>query len=429
MVLAISLTIFSIGSYLVWPSRWNIPAHLNLGFVVTAYVIPLLMTDTLSQYPRDLLELYGALIGVSAGFYVIGMVCGSALPRMKLSRRPFTFTSLSEPELIAFVSRRAIWLGWFSIAGMIVSYYVMGYVPMFASEPAMAKYLRGTYEDSYRQVALLLRSSEEIIIVTLPIMLVLYYVTRRWLFVLIGLLQLVLQALTLDREMFGLPLLIGIGLIAVSRGYKTFAAYLAFVIFAVAAASATTYYAARFLDPEFTGTGEGTVWESIASGAPDIPTTLDFMSAFEIRPNLTYGRTFVGGLIPFHYRWQPGVWSLQVVSSDDNMNINEVISGGLRLPPPVMGYTAFGWPGAILVCLLSGLAVGYGAVFARAHIGVGSLVRSAIALALYDTAVLQFVQFYSISIYDVFAIFVALIFAYPVNVRPSATASGDAPLA
>ncbi|MGO9268515.1 MAG: hypothetical protein ACLQBA_27120 [Candidatus Binataceae bacterium] len=425
MMLALALSVFTIGSYLVWPSRWNIPAHFQLAFVIPAYVIPVLMTNALSQYPRDLLALFVPLLEVGAGFYIVGMVCGSALPRMKLTRWPFTFTSLSEPELIAFASRQAIWLGLFSILGMVVSFRVMGFVPMFAADPMVAKYLRGSYQDSYRNVAVLLRSSEQIIFLTVPIMAVLYYVTRRKLFALIGVLQLALQALTLSRGLFGAPLVTGLGLIAVSRGYKAFIMYLTLLVFAVVAASASTYYAARLLLPEFAQIEQGTVWENIASGAPDIPQTLDFMAAFERRPQWTYGRTFVGGLIPFHYRWNPDIWSLAVEASDEDLDINTVISGGLRLPPPVMGYTAFGWPGAIIVCLLSGLATGYGAVFARRYVGPGSLVSSVIALSLYNTAVLQFVEFYSISIYTVFTIFVAFMFAYRVEVRSSARTSGD----
>jgi len=421
LVIALALTVFSIGTYLVWPSRWNIPAHIQLSFVLTAYAVPVLMTDSLSHYPRALLEFYALLCGVSAVCFLIGLVCGSALPRMKVFGRDFAFASLSEAELLDFVSRRAIWLGLFSIAGMIASFYYMGFVPAFAANTTAAKYLRGIYQERYRDVAVLYRGSEQIILVTLPIVLVLWYVTRRKLFALIGLLQIAVQSLTLARGMCGIPLLTGLGLIAVSRGYKTFTAYLAVLVFGVGLASATSYYALRVIEPRLAIFQEGTVWDEIASGAPDIRDALNFLTAFEQRPAFTYGRTFFGGLVPFHYRWNPSVWSVRVVDSDEEEDINTVISGGLRLPPPVHGYTAFGWPGAIIVCFLSGLATGYGAVFARTYVRAGSLVGSVIALSIYNTAIDQFARFYHVEIYTTFAIFVTLIFVYRVGVRPRQT--------
>lgn len=426
MMLLIALSMFSIGTYLVWPSRWNIPAHINLGFALTAYVIPVMMTHLLDQFPAQLLDFYKSLIEIGAGFYLVGMICGAALPRVKMWRLPFSFASLGESELVAFVSRRAIWLGWFAIFGMIVSFRVMGFVPMFAENPLVAKYLRGTYQDTYRQVAVLFRGSEQIIVVTFPIIVILYYVTRHKVFALTAVLVFLLQSLTLARGNVGQPILLALGLIAASRGYKTLVAYAVAVAFTVLVASASTYYAARLLNPR-AGQGDSSAfWENAASGTPDISDTLTFLWGFEEHPVWTYGRTFVGGLIPFHYRWNPGIWSLRVESGDEDLDVNDLISGGLRLPAPVMGYTAFGWPGVIVVCLLSGMATGYVSVFARTYIGTGSLIRSVLALSLYDTAVTQFIQFYNISIYTLFAVFIVLIFTYKVSLWPSLEAKGAA---
>jgi hypothetical protein len=120
MVLAFALSVFAIGSYLVWPSRWNISAHISIGLALTAYLITLLLMKGVGdQYPRPLFDFYRSLIEVGAGLYMIGLVSGAALPRIRMSRQPrLSFVALSEQELVTFVSRRAIWLGWFSIIGM-----------------------------------------------------------------------------------------------------------------------------------------------------------------------------------------------------------------------------------------------------------------------------------------------------------------------
>jgi hypothetical protein len=60
----------------------------------------------------------------------------------------------------------------------------------------------------------------------------------------------------------------------------------------------------------------------------------------------------------------------------------------------VWGYTAFGWVGAMLVPLLSGVLLGAVSAVARAHVGRGSLVRSAYVLVAYTSVGLPLSAFY-----------------------------------
>jgi hypothetical protein len=420
MLLVIALSVFSIGTYLVWPSRWNIPAHINVGFVLTAYVVAGLLTDSLKPFPPSLVEFFQMIMVVGAGAFVIGMVIGAALPHFKILAIPFSFASLDESELITFVSRRVIWLGLISIAGIAISFRIMGFIPMFAEDPLVAKYLRGSYQDTYRQVAVLYRGSEQVIVVTLPLVLILFYTTRRLVFATIGLTQMALMSLTLIRGYFGFPLMLAGGVIAVYRGSKTIFVYMLIVVFSVAVASASSYYIWKAFFPQDAANFGTSVWDEIASGTPDISDNLTFLRAFEEHREWTYGRTFIGGLVPFHYRWNPAIWSLRVEADDPDLDANEVLSGGLRLPPPVVGYAAFGWPGVVLVSLLSGLAAGYMATFARANVGLGSPLRTTVVLGIYNIIGFEFVNFYMTSIYAVFAVCIMLIFTYPISLKMGA---------
>jgi len=96
-------------------------------------------------------------------------------------------------------------------------------------------------------------------------------------------------------------------------------------------------------------------------------------------------------------------------------SIENMVSGGLRLPVPLIGYTAFGYPGVISVSFLSGLFMGYGTRFAQRYVRGGNLVRAAVAVSLYNTVVSQMSAFYWLSLYNLPAIALTLLMAYRVK--------------
>ena len=83
---------------------------------------------------------------------------------------------------------------------------------------------------------------------------------------------------------------------------------------------------------------------------------LDFLGAFRDH-DLTYGLTFVGGLVPGNFRFNPSVFTLAIVNGSSD--VSDVASGGLRMPPSVAGFMAFSWLGAVLVPFVSGLLTGH----------------------------------------------------------------------
>lgn len=411
VVILLSFCILSCGTYVVWPSRWNVPAHLQVGFALVAYVIPSLLTDTLVSFPRDLVEMLALIMAMGAVSYLAGLVGGAQLPRLRITNLRFAFTRMSDADYSRFVARRVTPLVALAVVGMAGSFAIMGFVPLFARNPLMAKFLRGAYQQSYRTVAIPFRTSYFTIVTLWPILFILWYRTRRLSHLLLLAISWAAIAVTLTRGPMGAGFLLAVGLIAASKGRGTTIGYVLFVLGSYVLGSLalgllldnqglTSLYANGFVN-------------RITSGAPDLPDALNFLAAFLSHPSFTYGRTFIGGLVPYHYRWNPMVWSLQVLTGMDS--IENIVSGGLRLPVPLMGYTAFGYPGVITVSFFSGLFMGYGTRFAQRYVRGGSLVRAAVAVSLYNTVVSQMSVFYWLQLYNVPAIALTLFMAYPVK--------------
>jgi len=417
VVLALGLASFAFSTYIVWPSRWNVPAHLQVGFAITAYVLPLLMTDVLSHYDRALTGTLTAMVCFGAVANIIGVVVGGGLPRIKLLRIPFSFKALSSSDLTRFSSRRATILFVGALAGLIVSFMVMGFVPMFAAKPYAAKFFRGEYQDSYLPVAIPFRSSYYIVVTLIPILGALWYETRRLKYAALLAVGAAAITATLNRGPLGEALLLLVGVLAARKSRRWSLLYLVAVPVVYFVGSTYYYLLSEVLGilevPKHYSRVEPGIFALAAAGSPDIMDAFTLLSAFLARGAFTYGRTFFGGLVPFHYQWNPAVWTLSVISGGD---VNRLVSGGVRLPVPLWGYTAFGWPGTVLVPFLSGLISGYGAAFARKNVMDGGVLRSMVALVLYATVVGQIARFYILSIYGLPALVAALAIAYKVRV-------------
>jgi hypothetical protein len=141
-------------------------------------------------------------------------------------------------------------------------------------------------------------------------------------------------------------------------------------------------------------------WQLIAAGNPDIADTISFVRAFDLNPIWTYGRTFYGGLIPGHYEWNPAVYVFKV--TNPAADINDIASGGFRMPSAIWGYTAFGWLGVVLTSGLSGLISGYTTKYFKYWMQSTEslIVRVVIVMTAYELfGVIS--GFFALSIYDV----------------------------
>jgi hypothetical protein len=393
-ILFISLTILAIGPLIIWPSRYNIPMWLNVGFVFVAYFVPLLMLSDNENYNGEVFDLFYKITVLGAFCYLVGILLGNFLP---LIRMPLSFVIRSDE----FYEKRFIKLTQIflivGIVGMLLSYLLMGFVPAFASDPLNAKFFRGPYQAPYMRVAVLYRVANLILINAIAFGFILFYLKRSLFnFLLIILASCVLLS-TLNRGTTAFALLTVIGLVCASKG-KIYSWLFVIINSLTIIVGSISYYIIGLIFgiDQFTDLySEDSIWTLIASGAPDISDQLQFLKMYLLNPELTYGKTFLGGLVPGHYKWNPSVWALSVISPDTDLN--DITSGGLRLPVSIWGYTSFSWPGVIMVSLISGLIIGYFTKYLKHWMRNRNMAKNIVAITFYSLIGLQFSGFYVFS--------------------------------
>lgn len=418
IALFLSLSVLFVGTYLIWPSRFNVPAHINVGFILPAYFSPLVILETQDIWPESLVNIYSYIIIIGAATYVAGMLIGV---RLKVYKWSVSFTKLPPFQYDNRAMRLTKTFMIIGVIGLLLSYLIMGFVPILASDPIAAKFFRGVYAASYARAAILYRSSFYILTNLIPLSLIIWYVTKKKIFLIVVIAAFVLMLAALSRGPAFTGVLIALIIISIRFGkiyFKIFFISL-FIIFAF---GASFYYIFNIVDYSSgafnveTKKAGLTFWKIISSGTPDVSDQLYFLSKYLEKPELTYGKTFFGGLVPGHYKWNPNVYSLNVVSSDSD--IDEVISGGLRLPVPIWGYISFGWLGVITIPLLSGIITGYITKLTKLWIKKTSSLITFTVIVLINMLVLhQFETFYLLNIYNIPPTIIMLFYLYKVKLK------------
>ncbi|MBW4889883.1 hypothetical protein KXQ82_09155 [Mucilaginibacter sp. HMF5004] len=247
------------------------------------------------------------------------------------------------------------------IIGIIVSFMLMGFMPMFASDPFLAKFFKGQYQAPYQRVAFLYRTSRQMVELFIPLMVLEIFLKPKFKNIALVLIAIILIAVSLNRGAIAGGALVAIAIaVGLKKKNMPFWTFLILVFITYGAGSAIYYIVLQFSgDSEIgkLGTGDN-IFEAIAYGAPDILDQLGFLSAYiKSGSHLTYGLTFVGGLIPFNFPWNPAIYTLTILN--DINDVSEIASGGLRLPVSIWGYVSFGWLGVAVVPFISAFFTGY----------------------------------------------------------------------
>jgi oligosaccharide repeat unit polymerase len=302
----------------------------------------------------------------------------------------------------------------FSIIGLIISFFVMGFVPAFASNPLAAKFFRDEYQDSYAKVAVLFRTCNYLLQFIIPLLLVLWYSYRKKKYLLLLAISLTILAFCLARSPAFSGIILGIGIIVASSKRKLFKYYILLLVLIYSIGSVVYSLLDIMIGKEIMAYQNITIWEMINNGAPDIIDQLHFLTAFTDQPEYTYGRTFYGGLVPSHYYWNPGVWTLSVVTN--GAEVNNLISGGLRLPLPMWGYVSFSWIGVVVVSLFVGFLAG---IFIkktqRLLQGTNNIVIQTIIILLYMNVYSFFINFHLMSMYKLPILFIMIFYLYNIK--------------
>ena len=151
-----------------------------------------------------------------------------------------------------------------------------------------------------------------------------------------------------------------------------------------------------------------TLWLTIADSAPDVPDALSFLATWSrYGQPMTEGRTFWGGLIPGNFPWNPSVWSITL--GNETVNIQEVASGGLRLPAPIWGLVSFGLLGVILVPLVSGLLGGFVTKRLAASVDTSDTLTAAFSLTVYSAVMAVVSEYYVLTYMAVVQLAIAVL--------------------
>jgi hypothetical protein len=365
LILCFSLCVFSLGTYLIWWDRKNVFNHFAIGFVIIGYIIPSFVFDFELFADRPTIKLYLAINVIGAFIFIIGLLIGNKWKKIIMvdSVLKFSIFEYAQQEdffqrTILLISKKIFLL---SIIIMPICFIIMGYVPMFANDPFLAKQFKGPYQPSYQRVAFFYRTAKQFIEFLLPLIFIEFYCKKKissLLYVIVGL-GLILVTLNRSSTVTGLIFVFSI-IISLKSNKISFFFYLSILIIFFSLGSAAWAILSYFLpgSPLDNVKVGDNIAQSIAFGSPDIPDQLKLLEAFiRTKTDFTYGLTFFGGLIPFNFPWNPQVWTLAVLN--DTNDISEIGSGGLRVPVSLWGYFCFGWIGTIILPFLSGFFTGY----------------------------------------------------------------------
>lgn len=373
----------------VWFDRRNFVVWLNLPMLIIAYGIPLIIFHEGLTGNYKYYDLYVGIVFAGSFSFLIGCLIGKYVPSPSLSIVP-VFSLISERDLIYRNSRLCYWLLLLSCVFLLVSYIVMGFVPMFAAEPLLAKFFKGQYKEPYEKVAVLFRLATTVIPVVLPMSIICLY--RKFSISLFFLMTiaLILMSLSLLRGAIGASVVIGLLVIVLYRFPRTsIFCWLAYFFVYCFGSSIMWLLGLAGADSENFIAG-------IVSGAPDLTDQLSFLDAFKISSEYTFGLTFVGGLIPWGFKWNPSVYTLSVLNATND--IDNIASGGFRMLSPLWGFVSFGYLGVILIPFVHGVLTSFQVRFIRFNSGDE---MTFVMSYLYTSVFIGFfVNFFTMSMYS-----------------------------
>jgi hypothetical protein len=359
------------------------------------YFTPLLFTDPFGYARRSTVHVYTEIMVLGACIYLLTLPMGFLSPRFSLTGN--RILAVPRDRYRELFNRRVITVMLLSTLGLFISFAVMGFVPIFATDPLQAKYFHGEYHAGYLRAEIIFRPSYTAFISFLPLAFVVAAKERKlcyYLLILVGVAAIVGY---LNRGELSVALIAGVGILVAARsGRIALTTYMMLVVLFIAIGTLGNY----ILNVYFAlNTGEfgsdAEISERVAQGAPDVIEGVQFCDNFEETEHFTHGAQFIGGFIPFQswtvnwiplVRYIPGFWAQGVLLGTQNQEfVRDVGGGGIRIAVPIAGYAAFGWFGVIFITGAFGCLTGYLVRFARNHVGRGSLEQSAVVIAMYVT--------------------------------------------
>ena len=362
------------GQIVFWWRRDNILGYLQFGFFFATILVPALFTSIVSDLDPTFVNQYADLLVVGAIAYMIGLCYGASLgQRMRLPRLVVGWPLDRLPRVLVLRTRQ-------TAAGAVVilagSFVLLGYVPFLAADRVSAKYGVGVYATGFARGSLVLHVGLIVASTILPVVLALVVVNRRRIDVALAGALLLALTLTLSRQKAFIGPLVFLAALAIQRRWRPWRIG-ACVCFAFVGGTLVNELVA--LSSPAPGT---TFAQRMAASVPDIVDHVGFLRGYESRGSEQIGLTpIIASLSLNKGDNNPSTYALKVRTGLDD--ITGLAAGGIRLPAPLWGYVAFGYPGAIAWSLLSGVAMGWGTrLVARLVAGVQGHRRQCLNLVL-----------------------------------------------
>jgi hypothetical protein len=274
-----ALVLQMLAPYLVWRSRWNVPTHLSVGFCVTAYLVPGLLTNVWDEFPASTAWVYTWMNVAGAVAIVTGTLLG-ARARVP-SRLKNAFVAIVRDGGNALLRKRVETMVLVGIAGMLLAYAIMGFVPLFAEDPLSAKQFKGEYFEPYYRAAYLYRFSFSVLVASIPVVLTCWLVFSSRRFLMWGLLAAFLIGVSLARQSAAVGIITFLGFVAASR-VRYFKGYLFFVsvVYPLGSAGYLLLGYALGIESLTDIYSVDSLFDIVASGAPDMFDQLTFLDGF-----------------------------------------------------------------------------------------------------------------------------------------------------
>jgi len=352
----VSLLALTCGPILLWRRRDNVLGYVAAALFVSTYVIPLRPALASERLDGATVARYADMLAVGAAAFLLGLALGGQIGARSSNKVPLTFSRPLSERVTALVAGRARWIAVAGALGLLAAFGLMGYIPFFTADRTSAKYGVGAYRAGFERGSLLFRFGLAAAAAILPVMLAVWWRRRRTLDLALACALLTLLFFSLSRDAaFTGPLIFAVAL-AVERRWSP-AVIGAAVILVFSAGSLISLALLGGTGP-LPGPAGQEVASRLASSTPDLRDHIWFVRGFEEQGEPTYGRTLLAGLALHETEWEPSTYALRTLTGFSELR--ELASGGLRLPAPLWGYSAFGWAGAAVFSAVSGVFAGWG---------------------------------------------------------------------
>jgi hypothetical protein len=357
-----SLGIIMCGQVIFWRRRDNIFGYFQAGLFFASVLIPVLGTTIIDAADPEVVGLYARILLLGAAAHLVGLCYGATLGWR--SRQPTVTFSRPFDDVPNRLHRRVRWAAALAVVALALAFYLLGYAPLLAADQVAAKYGVGAYAGGFARGAQVFRIALTLASAITGVLLAVIAIRRRRLDVVLVLALGIGMTLTLARgQALAGPLafLIAWGIERRWRPWHLLTLVcLAFV--GGVLLNELIQVNAPVASPSFSNRVAGTV--------PDISDHLGFLQGFGLQGSEHVGmKTVRAGwsLNVSKGHWDPSDYALRIRTGLSD--VSELAAGGLRLPAPIWGYSAFGYAGTAVWSLLSGVVVGWGTTSLRRLLG------------------------------------------------------------